>query len=529
MSSRATRRDRDFIADDDESLSEGGAARDHDPEDESDLDLANSSDDDNAVARMKNRSRARARGGPAVGTRSRTSTTAAGAGKARGKAWEGQFERTWDQVQEDEHGTLEGAVSDLLLSAKSRRVLRDSASIQRGIIRHVYLVIDLSSAMLVRDYKATWLDLTLQYAQEFVTEFFDQNPIGQMAIMVTRDGLAERLTPLSGCVFAPACPRNPADHLKVLQNKKRLEPRGQPSLQNVLQLAKTGLSHLPPHGSREVIIVLGSLTTCDPTNIHQTISEIAKERIRVNIIGLSADVKICRDICDNTRGVYRVARDDFAFRDLLFEFVSPPPMIAAPTAASKTPAASGVAGASSSSADLMQMGFPALLTTTYPGVCACHGKLKTTGYGCPRCRARLCDVPTECRVCALTVVNAPQLARSYRHLFPVTNYDRVTEIDSSAPRSCFSCTFPFSSPPPPPRSSTAGMTTTTTAVVAGQPQQQSDLSPLGRYGCPKCRHQFCLECDKVVHDALGFCPGCTSTPSMTVTGGSGGGGGGRRS
>lgn len=67
----------------------------------------------------------------------------------------------------------------------------------------------------------------------------------------------------------------------------------------------------------------------------------------------------------------------------------------------------------------MQMGFPALLTTTYPGVCACHGKLKTSGYGCPRCKARLCDVPTECRVCGLTVVNAPQLARSYRHLFPV--------------------------------------------------------------------------------------------------------------
>lgn len=214
--------------------------------------------------------------------------------------------------------------------------------------------------MLVRDYKATWLDLTLQYAQvsqrgllvttlrtrsdltprapqEFVTEFFDQNPIGQMAIMVTRDGLAERLTPLSGARFLQpplfgrhfACAEkgfcsdsgrrahltgNPADHLKVLQNKKKLEPRGQPSLQNVLQLAKTGLScvhsslsalflllfsrppivtvptstdawrfppavsHLPPHGSREVIIILGSLTTCDPTNIHQTIADVEKER-----------------------------------------------------------------------------------------------------------------------------------------------------------------------------------------------------------------------------------------------------------
>lgn len=44
-------------------------------------------------------------------------------------------------------------------------MLRDTTSIQRGIIRHVYLVIDLSMSMMVREYKATWLDLTLQYAQ----------------------------------------------------------------------------------------------------------------------------------------------------------------------------------------------------------------------------------------------------------------------------------------------------------------------------------------------------------------------------
>lgn len=42
-------------------------------------------------------------------------------GKGKGKAWEGQFERTWDQVQEDERGTLEGAVSDMLLTSKTRR------------------------------------------------------------------------------------------------------------------------------------------------------------------------------------------------------------------------------------------------------------------------------------------------------------------------------------------------------------------------------------------------------------------------
>lgn len=42
-------------------------------------------------------------------------------GKGKGKAWEGQFERTWDQVQEDERGTLEGAVSDIMLTSKTRR------------------------------------------------------------------------------------------------------------------------------------------------------------------------------------------------------------------------------------------------------------------------------------------------------------------------------------------------------------------------------------------------------------------------
>lgn len=84
-------------------------------------------------------------------------------------------------------------------------------------------------------------------------------------------------------------------------------------------------SHLPPHGSREVIIILGSLTSCDPTNIHQTITETeaaryahtffliisyfpeltlvcAPPRIRVNIIGLAADMKICRDISEQTKG-----------------------------------------------------------------------------------------------------------------------------------------------------------------------------------------------------------------------------------
>ena len=52
-----------------------------------------------------------------------------------------------------------------------------------------------------------------------MTEFFDQNPIGQMAIMVTRDGLAERLTPLSGAVFVSPSPPPAPPKLTLTSNR----------------------------------------------------------------------------------------------------------------------------------------------------------------------------------------------------------------------------------------------------------------------------------------------------------------------
>lgn len=112
-----------------------------------------------------------------------------------------------------------------------------------------------------------------------------------------------------------------------------------------------------------------------------------------------------------------MAKDDLYLRELLFEYVSPPATVA--------PSQSNVLGgpstaAVSNSSDLMMMGFPPLVHSPYPGLCSCHSKLKNMGYVCPRCKSRICDVPTECRVCGLTNVSSPHLARSYKHLFPVS-------------------------------------------------------------------------------------------------------------
>jgi len=74
----------------------------------------------------------------------------------------------------------------------------DTTPLLRGIIRHLILVLDMSEAMLEKVFRPTIYELTLNYACEFVTEYFEQNPISQLGVIGMRDGLAVRVSDLSG-------------------------------------------------------------------------------------------------------------------------------------------------------------------------------------------------------------------------------------------------------------------------------------------------------------------------------------------
>lgn len=78
------------------------------------------------------------------------------------------------------------------------RLQEPATAIRRTIIRHLVLVIDLSTSMLDRDMRPTRFSLTLQYAREFILEWFDQNPLGQIGIVGMRAGIGERVSPMSG-------------------------------------------------------------------------------------------------------------------------------------------------------------------------------------------------------------------------------------------------------------------------------------------------------------------------------------------
>ena len=42
-----------------------------------------------------------------------------------------------------------------------------------------------------------------------------------------------------------------------------------------------------------------------------------------------------------------------------------------------------------------------------------YRKLTTSGFLCPQCQAKYCELPVECKACGLTLVSAPHLGESY--------------------------------------------------------------------------------------------------------------------
>jgi len=158
------------------------------------------------------------------------------AARKRKKARDGHAEwekvkRSWDAVDEGEDGTLRGA-DGYLEAEKRRRLLRDTTPLQRGIIRHLVLVLDMSQAMAERDYLPTLFRAVLKLAIGFVREYFEQNPISQLGVMGMRDGVAVRISDMSG---------DPAQHIERLRGLENTEPLGAPSLQNALEMCRGAL------------------------------------------------------------------------------------------------------------------------------------------------------------------------------------------------------------------------------------------------------------------------------------------------
>ncbi|KAI5210409.1 TFIIH basal transcription factor complex, subunit SSL1 [Aureobasidium subglaciale] len=259
--------------------------------------------------------------------------------------WEAGAQKNWD-LHEGDDGNLSNILGGMEEATKRLRLQKDTTPLQRGIIRHCLLVLDLSLAMLEKDLRPTRFLLTISNTMIFVREFFEQNPISQLGILGMRDGLAVRISELSG---------NPNDHIAALKELRNTEPKGAASLQNALDMARAALYHTPSHGTREVVIILGALSSSDPGDIHATINACVRDKLRVTVIGLAAQMHICADLCARTNAgdtsSYNVALDEQHYRELLLQITTPPVMRTTSSNTTET-----------SKSALLQMGFPSRYT-----------------------------------------------------------------------------------------------------------------------------------------------------------------------
>jgi transcription initiation factor TFIIH subunit 2 len=231
----------------------------------------------------------------------------------------------------------------------------------------------------------------------------------------------------------------------------------------------------------------------DPGDIHETLRSLIKDRIRVSIVGLAAQVAICEELCAKSNGGdtsgYNIAVDEHHFRDLFLEITTPP--------VTRTK--------EQSNASLLMMGFPSrtLAAPETINYCACHHRPTREGYTCTRCSARVCRLPAECPACGLTLILSTHLARSYHHLFPLRNWVEVPWSEAKRSKSCYSCLAPFPEVPGRSAGGVKGQDKSDRTTVKG-------LSESGRYACEVCHNHFCIDCDLFAHEVLHNCPGCQS-------------------
>ncbi|KAL8453775.1 hypothetical protein Emed_000716 [Eimeria media] len=291
-------------------------------------------------------------------------------------AWEREVERSWECVVEAE-GQLRLVGSEDETLEERQGPPRDF-HIKRALLRSLVILIDATDGMRETDFKPDRLTCATQLLEaglpDFLASFLLQNPLAQIALVFMADAAAEVLSPISGGLTTEAggSLRPPGAATDAYLNSKsssffssnvdelvtalvarrrrrNLPTAHAPSLKNGLDRARALLEAVPPYCTREVIVLYGSIRTCDVGSIDDSIEELRKLRARCSVISLAPEVRIVRALATQTEGTFGVAMHRDHLISLLMQHTQPP---------------------------------------------ACLPRFRT--YTCPLCSAKLCDLPCRC-------------------------------------------------------------------------------------------------------------------------------------
>ena len=378
-----------------------------------------------------------------------------GKGKGHGVAvgvtmnysWEGGGSRKWEALENSAKGLRMNSAVELQRKQRERNERQSGlpSNVKTGLIRHLVLCIDMSQANArAIDYKPSRLQVIYESISEFLRGFFHVNPLSQLMIVVTKDGIAESTKgDVTGTNKREVWSSSPHVHLETLKDViMRSEPSGLPSIQKAHDLALTHLKPGPKWTTRELMYIASSLCTNDAKHINASIEGLRDNHVRCSVVGMGGEMHVLRRLADETGGTYHVALDSNHLKDLIISQKEPPPLVEK--------------NCLSKEAHRFMVGFPKKIHLSTWDLDLTDITRPTTfrgGYECPQCKTHCNgELPLRCHICGLNLLSSPYLARSYHHLLPNIEFEEVSRetlkekqpsSNSSTgqiqPLSCFCC------------------------------------------------------------------------------------------
>jgi transcription initiation factor TFIIH subunit 2 len=228
-------------------------------------------------------------------------------------------------------------------------------------------------------------------------------------------------------------------------------------------MAMDVLGNAPPFSTKEILLIYGSMNTCDwaPIDVIERMVCAEGKSAVVSAIGFGAKIFAIERIVEASGGIYRIPTCPEQFEDLLLTHVRPPAW------SDKTQAF-----------ELVPFGFvrPVKEIHCFDAWQVKGGQAhlpEMSGIGCPKCGTRIFALPGYCPCCGIMLMSPAHLTRSLHHLRPLCEFE--TEVVYEAGEACDGCG---------------------TMLI-----EEKSV-------CGDCGSVYCRACDKFIHDCLQNCPGC---------------------
>lgn len=118
-------------------------------------------------------------------------------------SWEASYSKIWSVILDDESDSIQNSIKKFN-SLQHRRLTRNISLIpglKKGLIRNFVIIIDASKVGNDTDLYPTRIKWILNKIIKFSKDYFDQNPLCQLGVVITKDGIAEKLSDLTSIIY----------------------------------------------------------------------------------------------------------------------------------------------------------------------------------------------------------------------------------------------------------------------------------------------------------------------------------------